>query len=1223
MSMKKKTRSRVAAFVRHALLAAAGSAALGAWAASAPAQVPLVSQFSDPPAPNIMLTLDDSGSMQAHYMPEGDVHFTVGGNQVTVTLPKITSMNDLIDVFPNDGIVRNYGGQIPKGVAWGDPSDVTNIFQRQMRSSDVNSIFYNPAVLYLPWVQVPKTSPYTPTRFPDATWGNVYWNPADTTRGSIDLSQPWTPPVGSPNGTKWYWCKDGTQGAACTLETRTFHPGLFYVLTPGADPTLIASYQQYDLDDSKTSIPPASADRVCTAFAGCCPTGVCTLQQEQQNFANWFAYYRSRTHLMKGGLSEALANEVGKVRVGFGTINTGTKTIDGVSGQVVQLGMRDLNASQLSTVVNQLQGINPAGGTPLRAATTSVGNYFRRDATTDFGSPYRNVPGTGSDGQVPLACRRSYMLMTTDGYYNDADGNVGDVDSQNGPAYGSNGTPSAGNPNGYSPNQFVTGHPYSDGQKNMLADYAMANYVNDLQPNLANTVAPIPGGDPAYWQHLSMFTVGLGVTGTLAYPGALPDLISGKASWGTDKIDDLWHAAVDTQGGYFSVKDAPSLVTALSTALGRAGAQTASDSGVALASATILPGTAEYLTSYSSGIWTGDIMAYPLDAQGHLTGKTPIWTASQNLPKPFSARNLYTVDGTDAVKFSAGNTSGNWRPLLGVADTTSQNNLINFIAGDQSNEGVGKPFRVRAGILGDFVDSPLLYVRNFVDLGYDTLSTSAPGYRDYINNVKNKRANGVLFEGANDGMLHAFNADTGAELFGYVPNAVLHNLSILTQPSYGSPGANFHTDFVDGPQIETDAFIQTKRGKQGGAAWSNIVAGSYGGGAPGFYALDITDLTTFDANTVLWEINASTPGYGADIGYVFSNIAVGVLPASGSVGSLANASWKAFVGNGVYSQNGHAALLVVDLATGNIDKELVLDNGTGNGLMGVQLVYDTNRQVVAAYAGDMKGNLWRIEFTGANAPVAGFNGQPLFSAGPTQPITVQPSVYANPAGGNMVLFGTGKLIDTADMSSTDPQSFYAIWDKTPSGSSAEGKPSPFGANPRSQLQQQVIAPDGAGLYNVNSTAPNYTTQLGWFMDLTPVSPKQRVIYPATLLSNYVLVNTMSPADTPKSQCDETLGMSAYFLLPILTGVQSTTSPVWDTNGDGLVDANDSVDAGYSVGFGGKTTVGWFPVPQGSPPGTQQECVNMNKNGNKGCQIPFNGPGPIKSRVWKQLMTPPF
>jgi type IV pilus assembly protein PilY1 len=486
----------------------------------------------------------------------------------------------------------------------------------------------------------------------------------------------------------------------------------------------------------------------------------------------------------------------------------------------------------------------------------------------------------------------------------------------------------------------------------------------------------------------------------------------------------------------------------------------------------------------------------------------------------------------------------------------------------------------------------------------------------------------VLFEGANDGMLHAFNGDTGVELFGYVPNAVLHNLSVLGQPSYGSPGANFHTDFVDGPQIETDAYIQTKRGKQAGqgAAWANLVVGSYGSGAPGFYALDTTDLTTFDANTVQWEINASTASFGADIGYIYSNIAVGVLPASGSVGSLTNGSWKAFVGNGVYSQSGHAALLVVDLATGNIDKEVVLDNGSGNGLMGVQLVYDMNKQVVAAYAGDLKGNLWRIDFTGASAPVVGFNGQPLFAAGASQPITAPPSVYSNPSGGNMVLFGTGKLIDTADQNSTDPQTFYAIWDQTPSGTSAAGKPSPFGANPRSQLQQQVIAPDGTtGLFNVNATAPNYPTQLGWYMDLAPVNPKQRVIFPATLLSNYVLINTMSPANPPADQCDEQLGLSAYFLLPILTGVQSTKSPVWDTNGDGVVDSKDAMDAGYSVGFGGKTTVGWFPPGGGTggSPGGGPDCVNMNKNGNKACQIPPEGPGSIKSRVWKQLMTPPF
>jgi type IV pilus assembly protein PilY1 len=1223
MFVNKNPRPGFVASLRLAALVVTSCAALGAWAAGAPAQVPLASQFSDPPPANVMITIDDSGSMQAHYMPEGDVKLTSGGTQYTVTLPAITSMNDLIDLFPGDGIVRNYGGQIPKGVAWGDPTDTGNILQRQMRSADINSIFYNPAVLYLPWVKVSSTTPYTVSRYPDGDFRNAYWNPADTSRGSIDLGTAWTPPAGWANGTKSYWCKLPTVGNACTLETRAFDPAIFYVLKPGGDPTQVSGYQQYDLDNAAAPIPPASAARVCTTSSGCCPTGTCTLAQEQQNFANWFVYYRSRTHLMKGGLSEALSSEVGKIRVAFGTINQDTKTIDGVSGKVVQLGMRDLSAAQLYTVTNQLQGINPSGGTPLREATASVGAYFRRDATTDPGSPYRNVPGASSDGQTPVACRRSYNLMTTDGYYNDSPSSAGDVDSVDGPAYGpvdGGGNPiaGAGNPHGFSPNHYVAAHPYSDGQRNMLADYAMANYVTDLQPNLENSVIA-NAADPAFWQHVSTFTVGLGVTGSLPQTQATLDaLTAGTLSWGTDKIDDLWHAAVDTRGAYFSVKDAPSLVTALNNALGRAGASAGSDSGVAISASTILAGTVEYQTTYATDIWTGDILAYTLDATGKPihAPDSPDWKASDHLPKPFTARNLFTMDGNSSVSFSAANKSGSWRSLLGQPDSASQDNLINFIAGDQSNEGVGKPYRVRSSVLGDFVDSPLLFVKNIVDLGYDNLGPTAPGYRNYINTVKAARTSGVIFEGANDGILHAFRSDTGAEVFGYVPNAVLHNLAILSQPNYGTP-ANFHTDFVDGPQIETDAYIRTKRSST--AAWSDLVVGSFGGGAPGVYALDATNLSTFDANTVLWEINASTTGIGPDVGYVLSNVAVGVLPASGSVGSLANASWKAFIGNGVDSQSGHAAMFIVDLATGNVDREVVLDSGTGNGLMGVQLVYDSNKQVVAAYAGDMKGNLWRVDFTGANAPVVGFNGQPLFSAGATQPIVAQPAVYPNSVGGNMVLFGTGKLIDTTDMDSTVPQTFYAIWDETPSGTSAEGRPTPFGANPKSLLAPEVITADGAGLYKVTGNAPNYPTQKGWYMDLAPVSAKQRVIFPATVLTNYVLINTMAPANKPTGPCDLQFGTSAYFLLPAATGVQST-SPVWDTDGNGVVNSSDSSDAGYSTGYGGKTTVGWFPGD--GTPGSAPLCDNMNKYGNKACKLdPMVTT--IKGRVWKQLMTPPF
>jgi type IV pilus assembly protein PilY1 len=49
--------------------------------------------------------------------------------------------------------------------------------------------------------------------------------------------------------------------------------------------------------------------------------------------------------------------------------------------------------------------------------------------------------------------------------------------------------------------------------------------------------------------------------------------------------------------------------------------------------------------------------------------------------------------------------------------------------------------------------------------------------------------------GANDGMLHAFNADTGLEAWAFIPNGVLKNLQLLT--AAGNTMLSIHTYYVD------------------------------------------------------------------------------------------------------------------------------------------------------------------------------------------------------------------------------------------------------------------------------------------------------------------------------------------------------------------------------------------------------------------------------------------
>ena len=545
---------------------------------------------------------------------------------------------------------------------------------------------------------------------------------------------------------------------------------------------------------------------------------------------------------------------------------------------------------------------------------------------------------------------------------------------------------------------------------------------------------------------------------------------------------------------------------------------------------------------------------------------------------------------------------------------------------------MGNLFRSRGKkYLGDFVNSPPVYVKGLVDLGYDSIGS---GYRAFVTQ-KQSRSNAVVFLGGNAGVLHAFNGSTGAELYGYLPRAGLSNLHTISEKDYGTP-SNYHRFFVDGPVIETDAFIATRRSPT--AAWANLVVGSMGAGGTGFFALhvDTTNPTALDADTLLWERSGADSD---DIGHIMGEIAVGKLKGGG---------WKAFVGNGVDSKNGGASLLIVDLATGSIDKTITVDSSSGNGLMGVTLLKNADKEVLGAYAGDLKGNLWRFDFgtSGSSADwKVGFNKKPLFTAkvGSTaQPITIAPTYLSHNSGpGRIVLFGTGKLLSTADASNTDTQSFYGVLDPTADGASSVTATSPFEAysDDRVPLVPRVVTPDpvkttnGRAYYSITGAVVDWATQKGWYLDFPEA--RQRDIYPSLiLLEKYVLIQTMLPAKDA-DPCDVSKGSGFNYLLTARDGAPLTT-PIFDTSGDGVIDEKDAVAAGYSTSADGidryikppkdecKVDCDDDPDPDPKPkclPGYTPGLLDSSDPAGEWTCLPDSGLK-IKDRIWRQIMNPP-
>src|SRR5690606_35547603 len=146
--------------------------------------------------------------------------------------------------------------------------------------------------------------------------------------------------------------------------------------------------------------------------------------------------------------------------------------------------------------------------------------------------------------------------------------------------------------------------PYKHDDDNTLADLAMHYWATDLRPGIDNKVKPYikypnsnsstqywdPRNNPATWQHMVNFTVGLGLTGSLVEPNLLwqddkgtfgssgyTSLLSGTAwpnvgstsSTSNGKVYDLWHAAINSRGEFFSADSPESLVDSFKQILNR------------------------------------------------------------------------------------------------------------------------------------------------------------------------------------------------------------------------------------------------------------------------------------------------------------------------------------------------------------------------------------------------------------------------------------------------------------------------------------------------------------------------------------------------------------------------------------------------------------------------------------------------------------------------------
>lgn len=808
---------------------------------------------------------------------------------------------------------------------------------------------------------------------------------------------------------------------------------------------------------------------------------------ERQNFANWYSYYRNRLAAARAGIGRAFAQLPDAFRLGWGRINKQWySTIDGDNVRAVQQGVRQMEASHREDFYDWLYSTEATGGTPLRRSLEGAGDYFENESAN---GPWSSTPG--ESGGSLLECRQSFSILMTDGFWNGGDPSVDNEDGEGSTSHTGPGDQSGG----YTPSD-----PFQDDYDETLADVAMYFWKNDLHSGIENRV-PASDRNPAFWQHMVTYTVGLGVEGSINPDEAFAAIETGDpiawpnvwADAGGPNIDDMLHAAVNSRGGFFSARDPDTFATELAAVLQDIIARTAATTGASLSLTRVTGDTLVYAAEFDSNDWSGELKA--INAED---GMTEYEATDELALMGADGREIFTFDpdSDDGIAFDDDSVDAIGERIMDNAPSGgywTAENLINYIRGDNALEGNGSgQFRPRSVMLGDIVNSRPVF-SGPGNQGWGALG----GYLDYIGGKKNDPRDcdevdgacdyarkDTVFVGANDGMLHAFDGRSLKEFFAYVPSTLHGRLHHLADQNYS------HKFFLDGQVAASDA--------RPFGSWGTYLVGTLGAGGRGVFALDVTDPETFSADDVLWELSAEDD---PDLGYTFGEPVIS---------RLENGTWVAVFGNGYNSDDEQAKLFVVRLSDGEILHKVSLGDAGNNGLSGVVGWRDASTQgyLERIYAGDLNGTVWRVDFESSEPSVT--YGDGLFTDPDGRPITATPNLAAHPSGGLMVYFGTGKLIENSDRLGTALDRFYAIRDLD----SSEGNADDLGDLSEVVITEATPDPD-LELPPVRALESSGISVNGWYMDLAiGESTGERTLAKPRVAFGSVIMATYEPIEDP-------------------------------------------------------------------------------------------------------------
>lgn len=949
-----------------------------------------------------------------------------------------------------------------------------------------------------------------------------------------------------------------------------------------------------------------------------CAGSTCTYVEEMTNYANWYAYYRTRAQTMKTAASLAFKDIGDDFRVGFMTTSTRA---------AYMLDFDTFNNTQKSAWYQKLFGAPSDRNTPLRGALAKAGRIYANQTAAKSGK---------FTDPMEYECQQNFTLLTTDGYWNTAD----ETTTYAGGPVNVQGTANVGNLDSAASN---TPRPLREGSvavANTLADVAKYYFDTDLRTsglgnctgaNGTNVCQSPVSSSVNQKQNMVTLTLGMGIDGTLSYTtdyktatsGDYFDIKNGSKDWpnpiandGPERIDDLWHAAVNGGGTYFSAKNPADLITQLKEAL--ATIEIKLGAGAAAATSTLNPvagDNAAYVASYTTGVWAGNLEKRNIDVNTGTVGVSAVScvedvvsTASCSSPSKILAddnggyhcvtpsvtdagacagvldgtdckvpvaascggtlkskvsdftdsRKIYMKSGSGLVNFTFSNMTTTQRQTYGqtyLAANLTQwpllteeqkqaltgENLVAYLRGQKGyEESATDPekriLRKRQTVMGDLVDSTPAFV------GKPTFSYTDPGYEAF-KTAQAARAK-TVYVGSNDGMLHAFDAETLQERWAYVPSMVISNMWKLADTAY----ATKHAFYANGEPVISDICISACN--SAGAVWRTILVAGLNGGGRGYYALDITNPLL---PTLLWEVDADSE---PNLGYTYGSPVVTKRP-DGKWVILVTSGYNNIPDNNAFyalpatkfkpnnpalylNGDGGGYLYVRDAYSGVKLTQIATGEGTVNnpsGLAKIQAYADDserNNTATYVYGGDLFGNLWRFNLSSNSVTKIAR----LFNGATPQPITVKPElgVIKNK---RVVFVGTGKYLEVSDLTNTDQQTLYAMKDDNLATTVVD---------PRGQLVEQTIVPVGAkSRMSGTSNGVSFDSGLGWYVDFPDAGERQNVA------AQLVLGTLMVPTLVPTSSACQPAGYGWFNYFDYKTGLsvvrpsglvsQITTAPI--------------------------------------------------------------------------------